>query len=141
VTQFAAAAGKLADNAEFIRHSGMSIPLFVGLFSYDGDQSVDRRYLQALKDAAGGNDLRIVDHVSVGSSRFIKYWPTEPTLNDRDYDAWHLYNLREMAVGYFLHNLLAKVCRDPSATAEDAWFPRDGKEVYLVDRLRFRSRG
>lgn len=137
VAQFGTAAEKLSENAAFIRRNGMGIPLFAGIFSYDINSSQSRGFLRELQAAAAGDELRIVDHAALGPSKFIKYWLTEPERSGRRYDAWHLYNLNHMAAGYFIHNLLANVCRDPAARREDAWFPRQGKETHLDTILRF----
>lgn len=136
--QFGAAAEKLAENAAFIRHDGMGIPLFAGIFAYDiNASSRGNSLLSRLQGAAAGDDLRVVDHAAVGPSKFIKYWPSEPERSNRRYNAWHLYDLQRMAAGYFIHNLLSNVCRDPAARREDAWFPREGKETHLEATLEF----
>lgn len=78
VAQFREAAIRLADDAEFIRPRGMEVPLFTGLFSYEISTANTAGYLQATKDAANGNPLRIIDHAALGDTTFIKYWCSEP---------------------------------------------------------------
>lgn len=138
--QFRSAAERLADDAEFIRPRGMGIPLFVGLFTYDIQAQGVTRFLQAVKESSNGNELRIIDHVALGESTFIKFWQRNPDgQNMKPYDHWHLYNLEQMSFGYFIHNLLAEVSRDPYARREPAWFPAQSKEANLVQVLHFEN--
>lgn len=135
-TQFKKAAEKLADDAEFIRQRGIGIPLFTGLFSYEIQRQDAVRFLQVVQEVSRGSDLRIIDHVAIGESLFIKFWHTEPSSqNMMPYDYWHLYNLGQMSFGYFIHNLLAEVTRDLAAGHKSAWFPKLSKEVSFLEKL------
>lgn len=137
--QFQAASEKLAEDAEFIRSAAIGYPLFVGIFAYELKGGGGRRLLESLQTIASGNENRVVDHASLGASKFIKYWSSSPSGNLGRYSTWHLYNLERMAPGYFIHNLLANVCRDPMARREDAWFPQESKEVHLEETEGFIS--
>ena len=139
LTQFTNAAAKLAKNAELIRQHGMGIPLFVGLFSYELQRQRKRVFVSALQDTANGNYSRLIDHVSLGPSSFIKYWETAPGDDQTGYDMWHLYKLNQMAPGYFIHNLLATVSSKIAARREEAWFPQESKETRLEWSLPFHS--
>lgn len=139
VQQFQAATVKLADDAEFVRSSAVGYPLFVGLFAYELNGNGGRSLLESLQTVAAGNEYRIVDHAALGPSKFIKYWSSPPSGDPGRYLKWHLYNLERMASGYFIHNLLANVCRDPMARREDAWFPQESKEVHLEETKEFTS--
>jgi hypothetical protein len=140
LSEFGKAATKLGNNAEFIRTRSLG-PLFVGIFSYDVPTIGSDRTLAALQRAAAGDSNRLVDHACLGPSRFIKYWQNDPATTGRAamraYDAWHLYSLKRMAPGYFIHNLLVNVCRGVTARWEDTWFPRESKEVSLEASLSF----
>lgn len=77
------AAIKLADNAEFVRQHGLDFHIFVGLFSYDFRGKNHGPVLDALAEAAAGRDARIIDHVSLGTSKLVKYWPSNPNDTQR----------------------------------------------------------
>jgi len=136
--QFGAAAVRLADDAEFIRTRSIGCPLFTGLFSYAISAQNVNRYLQEVHAVSNGNYLRIIDHVALGESSFIKYWHTNPDdTNKAPYDHWHLYHLEQMSFGYFIHNLLAESSSDLTAKREPAWFPPQTKEAFLLESLQF----
>lgn len=137
LTQFRNAAGRLADNAAFIRSRSFDFHIFVGFFSYDVTAANARPFLQALNAVADGQDARVIDHVNLGSSKLIKYWDSAPNHREKTYDQWHLYNLDRMAPGYFIHNLLLSVSKKLNAQRENVWFPRDSKEARLEARCQF----
>ena len=135
--QFQAAAEKLAADAAIIRRTANGLPLFVGLFAYNlmgGTEGL----VDVLKEIAAGDDLRIVDHVVLGTSHFIKYWSRPPAGGDVGYDQWHLYQLPRMARGYFVHNMLAESTRGQRAHRENAWWPQPSKEVRLEQTVALR---
>jgi hypothetical protein len=135
--QLREAAEKLARNAELIRRASV-MPLFVGLFSYELGRPNDG-LLPALKEVANGDASRVVDHAALGPSQFVKYWTNPPEGGIRRYDRWHLYRLRHMAPGYFVHNVLAEACRGQTARRENAWWPQESKEVRLEQQLALRG--
>lgn len=136
--QLGIAAKKLADNAEFIRTQGVETSLFTGLFTYEVQSSKAKRFLQETKEASDGNRLRIINHAALGESDFIKYWKINPIEEDiMPYDHWHLYSLEQMSFGYFIHNLLTELSRNPAETLEPSWFPTESKEANLVQSLKF----
>lgn len=103
---------------------------FVGIFSfeYDGDFSVNR-IDEALKISNG-----LVNHLSLGTNRFIRYWDKnpDPTREPRyDGRCYIRYNLEDLSFSYFISNLLHIVAdEDP---VERHWFSfpvKDTKEVY-----------
>ncbi len=139
--QFKHAVVKLADNAEFIRKNCADYDLFVGLFAYDFYGRKSSTVLAALADAAMGDPARIVNHVSLGTSKFIKFWRSDPNVIEgipiNDYRHWRLYHLERMAPGYFIHNLLRSVSRNLTFQRDGSWFPNESKEVYVEDELLF----
>ena len=138
VAKFRKAAEDLAGNAEFIRPRGMGIPLFTGLFTYEIQARSTEPFLEAVKDVSNSDDLKIIDHVALGDSSFVKYWNTNPNnQSTRSYNYWHLYRLPQMSFGYFIHNLLVEVSRDPAARRDPAWFPKETKEFSLVKKMKF----
>jgi len=141
LADFRAATTKLADNAEFVRSKGGDFHIFVGFFSYDVRAADCLPFLDALQSAANGQDVRLIDHVTLGALKLIKFWPSNPSeaQNRSGYDQWHLYSLDRLAPGYFIHNLLLNVSKKLSAQRENAWFPLNSKEAYLEGQLRFES--
>lgn len=136
---FREAAVKLADNAEFIRSRSDLFDIFVGFFSYDVRTANCLTYLQALDATADGQDARVIDHVVLGGRKLIKYWSSDPSVQQggQNYEHWHLYDLNRMAPGYFIHNLLLNVSKNLSAQRERTWFPRNSKEAHIEGQRKF----
>lgn len=135
---------KLADNSAFIlegRREGDRIPdaFFVGLFAYDSDarDASGAVVLQHLRNAANGDRRRVVNHVSLGPTFFVRYWPRDPY--DRAgvgaYSKWHYYRLQGKAPGYFINNVVSSVAQDSVSTNESLWFPREGKEIDKLSEI------
>ena len=137
--QFRIAADKLADNAEFVRQHSADFHIFVGLFSYDLRARDCGPILDALASSANGRSARVIDHVSLGTSKLIKYWYANPgdVSGRMNYNHWHLYSLNRMAPGYFIHNLLLNVSKKLNAQRESTWFPTESKEAYLESTVAF----
>jgi hypothetical protein len=134
---FLAAVQKLADDSELIRDYRGTKPLFSGVFSYEFEGNGRRRLLEHLDTAAQSSRKRLVNHASLGASRFIKFWKQDPSNPaDREYENWHHYHLNEMAPGYFLHNLMSHLANDNLIRGNDVWFPPEGKEIHLTDTLK-----
>ncbi|MGF6774867.1 DUF6602 domain-containing protein [Paraburkholderia sp. GAS334] len=134
---FLAAIQKVADDSELILRYPRTRRLFTGVFSYDFHGGDPVRLLEHLDNAAQRSRNRLINHVSLGKSRFIKFWRQDPSNSrDREYESWHHYQLNAMAPGYFLHNLMSHLANDNLIRGNDVWFPPEGKEIYLTDSLR-----
>lgn len=126
------AALKLADAVEKIRLQSGGRALFAGLFAYQIDGEDVEQYLEQVCVAARGSDRRVIDHVCLGASTFIKYWSLTPTPPWREYKRWHCYDVKEMSAGYFIHNLLMHLAPQVHDIDTENWFPRNGKEQFGV---------
>lgn len=108
---------------------------FVGIFSYEHDQDFsNERVDEALKLSNG-----IVNHISLGPNKFIRYWENTEGLEPRPIPEYHgrcyiRYNLTDLSFSYFISNLLHTVAdEDP---IERYWFsfPIEGtKEIYKAE--------
>lgn len=92
---------KLSDNSKLIRSYSVQLTgklsndLFVGLFSFECDENLPQRgLLQRLKNSARGDHQRVVNHLCLGSSRFIRYWQTSPDGIKDDYRSWRSYDIK-----------------------------------------------
>lgn len=110
--------------------NGLHRKKFIGVFSFDYSQNFsDTRVDDALKISNG-----LVNHISLGPDRFIRYWENtlnldpSPNYNGRCYIR---YDLRELSFSYFISNLIHITAdEDP---VERYWFsfPIEGtKERY-----------
>ncbi len=135
-TQFREAASKLARDASRVSE-GTQRELFVGLFAYESTIRANADVLHYLQEAAEGDGRKIINHVVLGPSSFVKFWQQRPENGAAMYNHWHLYELNNMAAGYFVHNLINAVCHYSVAQHEDGWFPHNGKESHLDAQLRF----
>lgn len=130
---------KLGDVAELVRNNGVSHrQVFTGLFVYEEIHSDG--ILNQLENAAVGRHQRIVDHVSGGSTQFVKFWTRDPVTERPPYQQWHEYRLPKMAQGYFAHNLITHLAPTDEVRSEIVWFPERGKEARLVCQLEFDGR-
>lgn len=135
-TTFLKAVNKLGDIAEMTRDATInSRKVFTGLFIYD--EICWGNILMKVFEGAGGNHLRIIDHISAGPSQFVKFWSCDPNTGLRTYQQWHEYNLPEMAQGYFVHNLITHLAPNDEVRRESVWFPENGKEVRLIGSIEF----
>ena len=107
---------------------------FVGIFSYDYKQNFSHeRVDEALRLSNG-----VVNHISLGPNKFIRYWENTNGLDPNlEYQGrcYIRYNLTDLSFSYFISNLLHIVAdEDP---VERSWFsfPIEGtKEIYRAKR-------
>ncbi|MCH7414327.1 hypothetical protein MM213_12585 [Belliella sp. R4-6] len=106
---------------------------FVGIFSYDHEQDFsNERVDEALRISNG-----LVNHISLGPNKFIRYWENTDRLDPRPVfqgRCYIRYNLTDLSFSYFISNLLHIVAdEDP---VERYWFsfPIEGtKERYRAE--------
>lgn len=83
-------------------------PIFNGIFSYDygfGENIRRSRCLEnSLKNSHGG-----VNHLCLGPNHFIKYW--NDFKEGRKRDQYRIYNIEQLAFGYFIGNLVEDIYR------------------------------
>jgi hypothetical protein len=128
---------KLANNAQFIYEGRIDeTSIFVGLFAYDSNigKNHSQRVLNELRSVANQKRQRVVNHVALGNSLFIRYWATSPT-RMANYCQWHFYWLHRMSCGYFVNNVVDSVAEESVSVNEDIWFPAEGKEGGKVDQM------
>jgi len=102
------------------------IKAIIGLFSYDTDLKSNQPVLDLLHEICT-DSRKVIDLVSIGQSRFIKYWKHKPDGRKTLYEKWHSYILDNMAYGYFIHNILVDI--SPQLIREELWFPENSKEI------------
>lgn len=137
--EFSEALRTLGDNAELARgHGHPRQSVFTGLFAYEDTSRLNM--LEGLQEAAEGRYRRIVDHVSIGPSKFVKFWMRDPATGRPPYQYWHEYRLPQIAQGYFAHNLATELAPNEQARRELVWFPEEGKEPHLQDKQEFSGR-
>jgi hypothetical protein len=109
---------------------------FVGIFSFEyGQDYLSERVTEALHSSDG-----LVNHISLGPHKFIRYWENTEGLPDVNFNerCYMQYNLQRLSFSYFISNLLHIVSnQDP---VERYWFsfPIGGtKEIYREGIIRF----
>lgn len=130
INQFAPVIIRLAENAERIYESlNDDRNIFVGLFAYDSNLSDhhSQRVLETLQSTANQDVKRVINHVSLGNSFFVRFWPKSP-YGDSHYNKWHSYWVERQSHGYFINNVVDSVAEDSVSLNEYAWFPAEGKE-------------
>jgi hypothetical protein len=156
MTDFEVACEKLAKVAKAVR-SVKREDIFVGIFSYESTFATRsrKRVLDVIKDISQGDLKKIVNHVALGDSLFVKYWKFDPDGSRRlgrkpflqpppnyagDYKRWHIYEIPHMAYGYFIHNALVSMVPNLSIEEENVYFPENGKETRCVGKVAFERR-
>ena len=91
--------GNICYNAEVVRSYGSNTRYF-GLFSYDNEMRDINRILSILQEKVNGNQRRIIKHLSLGNSKFIRYWHNNPSDPNTLHQKWHAYNLEDKAPAY-----------------------------------------
>jgi hypothetical protein len=146
MTGYKDAIDHLTKNAELIRSNRRNHKikrrLFVGLFSYDTSIQDTRTkdILSVLQSTAGGKLYRVVNHVSLGPSIFVRFWGTKPGATGliKDYNKWHIYVMKDLSPGYFINNILGRLADDSFYLNRALWFPLD-KEIRRVDEADLES--
>ena len=100
------AAQGLSAIAEMIRGSRGGPRPFIGLFGYELSRVRSESAVATLADCAATNSHRVIDHVALGPSLFVKYWDHPPLEAPSQHRAWRSYHLPSMSAGYFIHDLL-----------------------------------
>ncbi|VFQ47383.1 hypothetical protein MSL71_50830 [Desulfoluna butyratoxydans] len=110
---------------------------FLSIFSYESGGIVSGDVLECLYSTTNSS-CDIIDLICLGDSYFIRYWDYNPSSSSSiNYHRWHFYELREMSYGYFIHNILQKVCPNH---VDSRWFPNVSKEINIKEtkqRKRF----
>jgi hypothetical protein len=89
-----------------------------------------------LKDLSDQDNNKTIDHVCLGKSKFIKFWEYNPLDKAANYNSWHFYSVEDKAVGYFIHNLLSFLANHNLVRNDNIWYPEEGKEYSLIERLQ-----
>jgi hypothetical protein len=114
----------------------------VGLFAYKTNIGPSRTQdiLSVLQNTAQGKIYRVVNHVSLGPSIFIRFWSYRPNSRAaaRNYNHWHIYNIKNLSAGYFINNVLERLADDSFKVNRALWFPLD-KEIRRVDAMELAS--
>lgn len=131
---------KLAGNLEFIYndccYENSRNNIFAGLFSYDSTLKETRstEILNVLKSVAGGDHKRVVNHLCLGRSLFVRFWSQSPE-SEPGYNKWHSYYLKDIAPGYFINNVVDAMATDSVRVNQDVWFPTTGKETKKLGEI------
>ena len=111
--------------------------LALGVFAYDVE--VDRNgaaewLLRDVQQVLIDYRKEPMPQLCFGSDFSLHFWRQRPDEwpDNRSYNHWHLYNLRGLAPGYFVSNVIAALAPDYVIQNRWAWFPNDSKEQYLV---------
>ena len=136
---------KLKKAISKIKKVGEMIPdgnrAFISVFSYDSTVSEAKEALELIQGEIKRRK-QVIDFISLGDSRFIKYWEYDPAypLHSTIYEKWHSYRLKDMAYGYFIHNVLQAISPEYIAGDQNSWFPSNSKEAHKETEI-LRNRG
>ena len=100
--------------------------IFNGIFAYNYNENIvlqDGEVSLPIKRALENSNGKI-NHISLGSNIFIKYWNEHHQLNDNHNCAsnkfFNIYDLRDLSFSYFISNLIDYVVDED--TTERDWF-------------------
>ena len=121
---------KLNEISSLLRRRPARPRPFLGLFSYEPMDTEAKDVLDLLHEVNGGTNYEI-QALCFGDSQYYRFWELDPRSHStRLYESWHAYNLKEIAPGYFVHNLVEFLF--PNAV-DHGWYPADGKERHLLE--------
>ncbi len=132
------------ENGEIINHS-----IFNGIFSYESGINFERLSNnfpdreQRLKNVLKNYGSR-VNHISIGSNLFIKFWESGNPVVDDSIPSYSFYNLRELSFGFFVSNLIEFIHStsnglDISDSLRNFLYPTQ-KEILRMDDLEVKLR-
>lgn len=137
-SEFSEISRKATENGEIIGYENDKI--FNGIFSFEYEGNIiDNRTNNESLSSTINNPLietkGIINHISLGSDWFIKYWhnETDSRINDncRTNCFYNIYKLHNLSFSYFISNLIESV--SPKDSTDRFWFmyPIDGtKEIH-----------
>jgi hypothetical protein len=107
---------------------------FSGVFAYESDIGNYQSVLESLRDNAEESLFRVVSHMSLGPSSFIRFWESDPEgLNERL--KWHCYQLENLSPAYFISNLISSLSPGSVWINQETWFPLSSKELLKTDQI------
>jgi hypothetical protein len=113
---------------------------FLSIFAYDTEITDPMNPLEILQDKIVSKK-QLIHFLCLGDSSFIRYWECNPAIPGKAaYERWHSYHLREMAYGYFIHNVLLALSPEYINASQGTWFPERSKEISKVGEM-LRTRG
>lgn len=107
---------------------------FIGLFSYETDVTDYNIVLRMLQKKAKGEMFRVVTHVSLGPSLFVRYWSQDPD-GGSECNKWHSYELNHLSPAYFISNLIGFLSPLSVRFNQKTWFPLSSKELRKTGQL------
>lgn len=128
---------KLSYIAEFIHLDVLNEPRFFGIFSYEDNGRISTRYiLESLRSAVQGKGKRTINCISLGTSRFIRFWHLHPSSSPRRaINKWYAYQLNNKAPAYFIHNVIDHLDPQWADANNDIWYPVRTKEPDKIDEI------
>lgn len=127
---------KLANIAEFIHEDFLNQPRFFGLFSYEDKTTLSTRdILEILRSSVRGKGKRTIHCISLGASRFIRFWDFHPVNPIRITHKWYAYELIGKAPAYFIHNVIDHLNPEWAKINNKVWYPSRTKEPDKVDEI------
>jgi hypothetical protein len=124
------AAAKLARHGLICKDISGNFP-WLGLFSYDGDDSQTEHILNAVCRAYRDTGIAI-NCATSGYDIFVRYWPPghyEPgddALIDGPRSFWRAYQLVRLAPSYFISNLVDSMTNIDRDETDHVWFAHQG---------------
>jgi hypothetical protein len=123
-----------------LRHSprNRTYNKFFSIFSYESRVRKDSKYLDILSELSDKPN-RLVHFCCLSSSKFIRFWFNNPQTPGQKtkYEYWHSYKLKDMAYGYFLHNVVEAICPQSVKKNESLWYPINGKEFDKTGEAKY----
>lgn len=112
--------------------------VFNGIFAFENEiRNIRANNLEnALVQSSG-----TVNNICFGKDVFLKYWEFGVPINNPHHDNYAVYQIEDMAFGYFISNLIEDVYisihgEQISDTLRNMFYPiEDTKEVYRVDTI------
>jgi hypothetical protein len=125
---------KLEHNAQLLHGRNSHHEPFVGMFCYESTTTKSDSILKQLTRKKRENrSLYEICSLCFGNSQFYKFWHFDPNSTSKQpYDHWHAYDLKNLAPGYFIHNVIERLFPDKFRFAERILYPENSKEANVL---------
>lgn len=133
-SSFLNAVQNISSNAFLIQQNSPKKRVY-GLFSYEDNTTNIQNNLETLANVAKENSKKVVHCISLGKSRFIRYWNLDPVTGKKVVNRWHAYDLIDMAPAYFIHNIIEEICPQSVDENKMLWYPAEGKESKKIGEI------
>ncbi|WP_408006430.1 DUF6602 domain-containing protein [Pseudalkalibacillus sp. A8] len=131
----------LTYNTQFVQ----STNCFIGFFAYESELN-SQSVLNHLHNFAEEDRQKVINHICIGPNDFYKFWDSDPSNNQNEFNRWNYYTFPEdIAPAFFINNMLDWCSNGKVSNNSSIWFRIDPqnrartKETYMSDYKQLKN--